>query len=92
MGQPRLWTMKDDCEALDRLYGMYLLLYPPGERRDAALARLYRMAAYTECPAWKPPRLRPALNLCVSPESPVLSNDQPLHGEKCRKGPPSGST
>ena len=84
--------MKDDCEALDVLYETFLKLYPPGERRDAALARLYRMAALTECPGWKAPRLRPALKLCVSTESPFHTDAQPVHGEKCRKGPPSGST
>jgi len=74
--------MKDDHEALDWLYQDILRRYPPGERRGTALARLYNMATYTECPNWKPPRPQPVLKLCDSTRAQASVGNQPTHGEK----------
>jgi len=45
-------TMKDDCEALDRLYDTYLRVYPPGKQREAA--------HWPGCIGWPPTRTAPA--------------------------------
>lgn len=83
--------MRTDRDALDLLYADALEMYPPGPRRDAAIARLYSMASFTDCPDWQPRCTPPALKL-VSTPGPSHADDQETQGEKCLKETPPGST
>lgn len=84
--------MTSDRDALDRLYEDCLTQYPPGPRREAAIARRYGMARFTDCRHWKPRRTQPVLKLVVSTPDSNTAPDHEVHGEKCLNGPPLGST
>jgi hypothetical protein len=52
--------MEEDRQALDSLWEGILADFPPGEKRDFWLARVYKIAAVTRCPQGIPkkPRFR----------------------------------